>query len=118
MLLHDQIICTFYLVRLVDGSSRSEGRLEVYYNGGWGTVCNDGWDDHYATLVCTQLGFGASGITADFGAGTGNIFLEKVVCSLSDTVLASCGHFGVGITVQCNHNDDVGIKCDGTYVAF
>ena len=102
------------LVRLVDGSSHNEGRLEVYYRGRWGTVCNDGWDNsYYPNLICAQLGFGSSGITADFGAGTGNIFLEKVMCSSNDRILASCGHFGVGITAQCNQYDDVGIKCDG-----
>ena len=64
------------------------------------------------------MGLGSKGEVADFGAGTGGIFLEKVVCSLNNTVLASCGHYGVGLTVQCNHNDDVGLKCDGMYVVL
>ena len=102
-----------FAVRLVDGGSYREGRLEVYYNGIWGTVCNDGWNDQYASLVCAQLGFGSSGKLADFGAGTGNILLEKVMCSINDTVLASCGHYGVGITVGCDHTKDVGVVCDG-----
>ena len=100
-------------MRLVDGSSYNEGRVEVYYNGRWGTVCNDGWNDKYASLVCAQLGFGSSGKQAIFGAGTGNIFLEKILCSTNDTVLASCGHYGVGITVKCSHSNDVGVKCNG-----
>ena len=103
------------LVRLVDGGSRNEGRVEVYYNGRWGTVCNNGLDDKYASLVCSQLGFGSSGKLADFGAGTGSIFLENVRCSPSNTILASCGHYGVGITVLCNHNHDIGVKCDGMW---
>ena len=98
-------------VRLVDGSSYNEGRVEVYYSGRWGTVCNDGWTDKYASLVCTQLGFGSSGELADFGAGTNNILLDNVICSVNDTVLASCGHYGVGVTVGCDHFQDVGIKC-------
>ena len=99
------------LVRLVDGSSYNEGRLEVYYSGRWGTVCNNGWTDKYASLVCKQLGFGSCGEVTDFGAGTNNILLENVICSVNDTVLASCGHYGVGITVRCDHSQDVGIKC-------
>ena len=114
--LHNTHVHTANLVRLVGGSSYTEGRLEVYYNGRWGTVCNDGWNNNYASLVCVQMGFGSSGKLADFGAGTGGIFLEKVICTSNDTILAGCGHYGVGITVQCNHNDDVGIKCDGMYV--
>ena len=90
----------------------------MYYNGRWGTVCNDGWKDNYASLVCTQLGFGSSGRLADFGPGIGTIFLENVLCSINDTMLASCGHYGVGITVECNHNDDVGVKCDGMCVTY
>ena len=103
----------FIAVRLVDGSSYSEGRVEVYYRGGWGTVCNDGWNDVQASLVCVQLGFGSSGKLANFGAGTGNLFLQTVLCAMNDTVLATCGHYGVGITVGCDHSRDVGIKCYG-----
>ena len=60
-----------------------------------------------------NLDLGLQENLADFGAGTGSIFLEKVMCSSNDTILASCGHYGVGISVHCNHYDDVGVKCDG-----
>ena len=79
-------------------------------------MCNEGWDDKYASLVCAQLGFGSSGKLANFNSGTGNVFLENVLCSVNDTVLASCGHYGVGITVICGHSKDVGIKCYGMFV--
>ena len=108
-------ITLFIIVRLVDGSSYNEGRLEVYYNGIWGTVCNDGWDDKYASLVCAQLGYGSSGKLSYFGAGRGNVLLENVLCSINDTVLASCGHYGVAITIRCHHTKDVGVKCYGMY---
>ena len=101
------------IVRLVDGSLYNEGRLEVYYSGIWGTVCNDGWDNKYASLVCAQLGYKSSGKLSYFGAGRGNVLLENVLCSINDTVLASCGHYGVGITVRCSHSKDVGVKCYG-----
>ena len=74
-------------------------------------MCNDGWTNKYASLVCAQLGFGSSGELADFGPGTGTIILAKVVCTMNDTIIASCGQYGVGITVGCDHNDDIGVKC-------
>ena len=47
----------FFSVRL-NGSSLREGRLEVYYNFTWGTVCDDGFTDESARVVCNMLGYG------------------------------------------------------------
>ena len=47
-----------YTERLVGGSSPREGRLEVIHNGVWGTVCDDGFNDAAASVVCHSLGFG------------------------------------------------------------
>ena len=44
-------------VRLVGGNSVSEGRVEMCYNGVWGSVCNYGWNNIDAAVVCRQLGF-------------------------------------------------------------
>ncbi len=51
------IDCTDGVLRLVDGSSYNEGRVEVCSNGRWGTVCNDGWTEREVSLVCSRLGF-------------------------------------------------------------
>ena len=101
-------------IRLVGGSSYNEGRVEVNYNGEWGTVCDDGWDDADAGVVCRQLGFGSSGtaiVSAGFGQGSGSIWLDSVSCTGSESTLASCGHFGVNITRSCGHRDDAGARC-------
>ena len=108
--------CTDPLIRLVGGSSYNEGRVEVNYNGEWGTVCDDGWDDIDTGVVCRQLGFGSTGISvysASFGQGSGNILLDNVLCTGNEPILARCGHLGVSITRSCNHNDDIGVKCLG-----
>ena len=108
--------CTGVTIRLVGGSSYNEGRVEVNYNGEWGTVCDDGWDDTDASVVCRQLGFGLSGTSigsAGFGQGSGSIWLDSVTCTGNESTLASCGHLGIGVTRSCNHSEDAGVRCSG-----
>jgi len=45
-------------IRLAGSSQAREGRLEVYYNGVWGTVCDDFFDNIDASVACFQLGLG------------------------------------------------------------
>ena len=94
--------------------------MEVYYNGRWGAVYDDGWDEHDSKIVCRQLGF-ESAISHYFGRRRGaDILLENIMCSSNDTVLASCGHFGVGIKLIHDSLYSVykvpGVRCQGAYI--
>ena len=101
-------------IRLVGGASDSEGRVEVYHNNTWGTVCDDGWDITDANVVCQQLNYsGAISALGEayFGAGSGPIHYDDVVCNGTETRLADCAHNGVGIH-NCYHGEDAGVRCD------
>lgn len=105
------------VVRLVDGRSRCEGRVEVYHNGTWGTVCDDLWAIGAAHVVCRQLdcgeGVGAPG-SSHFGAGAGSILLDDVQCQGNETTLGQCRHLGLSIH-NCGHQEDAGVVCSGTH---
>ncbi|XP_029464835.1 neurotrypsin-like isoform X2 [Rhinatrema bivittatum] len=100
-------------VRLTGGSSPSEGRVEVYYSGDWGTVCDDGWTELSAQVVCRQLGFSGSASVAsdgEFDAGEGFILLDEVACSGLEDSLLDCPHSSWG-QHDCSHAEDVGVRC-------
>uniref|UniRef100_A0A8C1VT71 Neurotrypsin n=1 Tax=Cyprinus carpio TaxID=7962 RepID=A0A8C1VT71_CYPCA len=104
------------LVRLVDGESRKEGRIEVFINAQWGSVCDDGWNDINAGVVCRQLGFvGVSKARsmAYFGEGQGPIHLDNVKCVGTEASLGECSAVGPDAH-DCRHSEDAGVICDYT----
>ncbi|XP_031566698.1 uncharacterized protein LOC116301732 isoform X2 [Actinia tenebrosa] len=100
-------------VRLAGGSSSSEGRVEIFHNGRWGTICDDNWDIDDARVVCRSLGLpDAIGATtlANFGQGSGEILLDEVQCRGNELSLSDCRHDGWGEN-NCGHGEDAGVVC-------
>ena len=100
-------------IGLVGGSSDNEGRVEVNFNGEWGTVCDDFWSTNDANVACRQLGFGIAVSVenrAAFGQGSGTIWLDNLQCSGSETDLFSCPYNSLSIH-NCGHSEDVGVVC-------
>ncbi|XP_030012425.1 deleted in malignant brain tumors 1 protein-like isoform X3 [Sphaeramia orbicularis] len=104
-------------IRLVgSGSTRCSGRVEVYHNGSWGTVCDDDWDFNDTQVLCRQLGCDTRDIvpfTRRFGEGIGQIWLDDVSCLGNESSLTDCQHEGFR-NHDCDHNEDVGVACSGS----
>ena len=91
-----------FSVRLVDGFAPNEGRVEVLYQGVWGTICAEsdskslGWDSYAAKLVCKQLGYSSPYIYAirkgQFGASSAPVILSHLDCGSSERTLGACEH--------------------------
>ena len=87
--------------------------MEVYYNGEWGTVCDDGWDLNDAQVVCRQLGFGPAIIVRDnayYGESSGQIWLDDLNCTGTELTLYECSHSGWGAE-NCNSTEGAGVRC-------
>ena len=99
------------------GGSSLEGRVEVYVNGAWGTVCDDNWDIDDATVVCQQLGY-ESALSARtgayFGQGSGDIVLDDVACTGLETNIGQCS--ASTTSPNCGHGEDAGVVCSETSV--
>ncbi|XP_013397976.1 neurogenic locus notch homolog protein 1 [Lingula anatina] len=104
---------TYRLVGINIGGAYG-GRVEVYYNGVWGTVCDDGWGNTDAKVFCKSLGLSYSralGIqNAYFGPGKGKIWLDDIACKGSESNIGSCRHSGWG-NENCVHGEDAGVLC-------
>jgi len=114
------LFSSFHLVvdtiRLVGGSSPLTGRVEVFYNNQWGTICDDAWDLNDANVVCRQLGFPQASQAfrgAYYGQGSGPIWMDDVACSGSESYIYECRHRGWG-NHDCTHSRDASVQCSSS----
>uniref|UniRef100_A0A3B4AZ11 SRCR domain-containing protein n=1 Tax=Periophthalmus magnuspinnatus TaxID=409849 RepID=A0A3B4AZ11_9GOBI len=100
-------------LRLANGTGRCSGRVEVFHDGQWGTVCDDMWDIHEAEVVCRAMDCGSAQMvtfSAFFGQGDGNIWLDDLNCLGNESSLVHCQHPSFGEN-NCGHGEDAGVIC-------
>ncbi|CAH1240475.1 LGALS3BP [Branchiostoma lanceolatum] len=105
-------------ILLVGGTSANEGRVEVRLTttSDWGTVCDDNFDMTDANVVCRSLGYSSASEvrpSAGFGQGSGNIYMDDVACTGTETSFFDCSYPGWE-THDCVHAQDVGVVCSGS----
>ncbi|XP_055087094.1 lysyl oxidase homolog 3B isoform X2 [Periophthalmus magnuspinnatus] len=91
----------------------NEGRVELFYKGEWGTICDDDFSIQNANVLCRQLGFvSATGWThsAKYGKGQGKIWLDNVNCNGGEKSIENCRSRGWGNS-DCTHDEDAGVVC-------
>ncbi|XP_069114802.1 macrophage scavenger receptor types I and II-like [Argopecten irradians] len=101
-----------YDIRLMSGLTEKEGRVEILYNGAWGTVCDDEFGTPEAIVVCNQLGYsgGEAFSRAHYGEGSGEILMDELECTGTECGLSVCQFPGWGVE-DCSHGEDAGVKC-------
>ena len=99
---------------MANGTNEKEGRVEIYWNNQWSTVCDDIWDDNDATVICKQLGYnrGSARVSAYFGEGSGLILLDNVNCNGRESSIFDCRYNNFG-EHDCKHKEDAGVACVG-----
>ncbi|XP_077867926.1 scavenger receptor cysteine-rich domain-containing protein DMBT1-like [Saccoglossus kowalevskii] len=99
-------------VRLVDGHTPFEGRVEVFYNYTWSAICSDGWDFMVAEVACRTLGFpGAMHINSAFG-NDHSVLLVNITCNGNESTIMNCS-YSVMDGSQCS-TSHAGVYCNST----
>uniref|UniRef100_A0A4W3H125 Soluble scavenger receptor cysteine-rich domain-containing protein SSC5D n=1 Tax=Callorhinchus milii TaxID=7868 RepID=A0A4W3H125_CALMI len=98
-------------VRLVNGNNMCSGRLEVFHNSSWGSVCGDHWGAEEASVVCRLLNCGtvlSTPVNTPFGQGTEQIWLSDMRCNGVEAALDHCPANPYGNN-NCSHSQDTSV---------
>lgn len=97
----------------LEGSTENVGRVEVYYDGSWGTICDDQFNLDDAHVICRQLGF-VQAVNAlhraTYGQGNGPIWMDGLRCTGRETRVSDCIFNGWG-KHDCSHYEDAAVEC-------
>jgi len=108
-------------VRLRDGMTSNQGRVELYLNGTWGTICDDYWGIEEANVICRMLNYSEGAWSTQCcgwyfrGFAPRKIWLDDVHCVGDEHSIGECSHGGWG-NHNCGRSNNVGVVCKYTPV--
>ena len=105
--------------RLVGSADGAQGRLEVYVDEEWGTVCDDQWTHTEARVACKALGYEHAersylGGHFDRPPASVPIHYDDLACAGSETSLSDCDKNDNAHNCASDHSEDVGVRCTNT----
>ncbi|XP_067909634.1 scavenger receptor cysteine-rich type 1 protein M130-like, partial [Heterodontus francisci] len=114
------VICSdeHWSLRLTNGGSRCDGRVEIYYKGSWGRLQDRLWNLNDANVVCTQLGCGEATAVynySKYGKSEGPVWVNDVGCEGNESQLQNCSLFTLNSSLT--DSMDVGVLCSGELIA-
>ncbi|XP_060575151.1 deleted in malignant brain tumors 1 protein-like [Ruditapes philippinarum] len=95
-----------------------EGRVELFYNGSWGTICSRFFSEFEARVVCRQLGIrnevdvakSVAVMDGRYGQGVDIAIIDDIRCLGNELSVLQC-QLAFCINVPCTHSTDVGVIC-------
>ena len=106
------------LARVVGGSQPNEGRVELYFNNTWGSICSYfwEWDIKEANTVCRMLGYSFAARVwgaGEFGEENGTTSVYKPQCTGAESNIIDCCNCGWGKSCNNSQHRDFGVTCSG-----
>lgn len=105
-------------LRLVNGSTHCNGRVEVFHNDTWAALCDHGWGMAEAQVVCRQLGCGEAllaPVGSHFGQGSGQMWPGNINCTGSESALFTC-KTKQWSNSTCHPWTSAGVVCAGNHL--
>ncbi|XP_061110616.1 deleted in malignant brain tumors 1 protein-like [Conger conger] len=114
------LVCSGYTEsRLAGGHDICSGRVELKYQGTWGTVCDACWDSRASNVLCRQLGCGTAVAVPGqtwFGIGSGPISHDVFDCRGNETWLSQCA-VSSWSRAACSPEQEAGVICNGSVLS-
>ena len=92
----------------------SYGTIQIYRNGRWGMICDNGWDIRDAMVVCRQLGYDNASqayCCSHYGSFSGPILIERLNCTGTEASVNDCPFDNLTAGSYCRSYNQAGVSC-------